>query len=193
MNTLGPPDLSLRIIGDPKTKGSVTAFVPERKGKPVPRRPNGSIVVVVKNDAGPDEEAWVKAIRLAAADGMRRRGLELLPRGCPVAIAMTFYKERGVGHYGTGRNAGIVKASAPACPAVLPDVDKMMRSALDALTGVVYEDDGQVIGGPIWKAYGSPARLDLQIWVMPRTVGALESTSERLFVAGTSTAEGPTG
>lgn len=48
-------------------------------------------------------------------------------------------------------------ASAPkrkrTWPARRPDLDKLLRSTLDALTGVVFADDGQVIGLQATKTY----------------------------------------
>jgi Holliday junction resolvase RusA-like endonuclease len=44
-----------------------------------------------------------------------------------------------------------------------PDVDKLMRAVFDALSGVVFEDDAQVVEGSFKKAFGSPARMDVRI------------------------------
>ena len=38
-------------------------------------------------------------------------------------------------------------------PAVTPDIDKLTRTVYDALTGVVWHDDGQVCAGMIRKIY----------------------------------------
>ena len=48
-------------------------------------------------------------------------------------------------------------------PIVAPDLDKQIRSVLDALTGVAYVDDGQVIS--IWatKRYGPQAGVSIEI------------------------------
>ena len=40
-------------------------------------------------------------------------------------------------------------------PTVAPDLDKQIRSVLDALTGVAYVDDGQVVGITATKRYGA--------------------------------------
>jgi Holliday junction resolvase RusA-like endonuclease len=39
-------------------------------------------------------------------------------------------------------------------PAVLPDVDKLIRSTLDSLTGVLWKDDAQVVRVLAEKVYG---------------------------------------
>jgi crossover junction endodeoxyribonuclease RusA len=39
-------------------------------------------------------------------------------------------------------------------PVVKPDLDKLLRATLDALTGVVFHDDAQVVEVTTWKMYG---------------------------------------
>jgi hypothetical protein len=45
-------------------------------------------------------------------------------------------------HFGA---RGTVKPSAPKYPATTPDIDKLARALLDALTGVLVLDDKQVV------------------------------------------------
>lgn len=68
-----------------------------------------------------------------------------------VHVGVTFYGPRPASHYGTGRNAGILKADAPMYPITkdtgrgLSDIDKLCRSVLDALTiANVIADDALV-------------------------------------------------
>lgn len=46
------------------------------------------------------------------------------------------------------------KSTKRAFPSVKPDLDKLVRAVLDGLTGVVYEDDSQVIMIKASKTYG---------------------------------------
>lgn len=46
-------------------------------------------------------------------------------------------------------------------PTVPPDLDKQIRSILDALTGVAYKDDSQVVEITATKEYGSIAGVDV--------------------------------
>ena len=48
------------------------------------------------------------------------------------------------GHYGTGKNAGTLKPSAPLFHTSKPDLDKLVRCIKDALTGIAWKDDAQV-------------------------------------------------
>lgn len=62
----------------------------------------------------------------------------------PVHVDLVFRFQRPKAHYGTGRNVGVVKASAPPWPVSrrVGDIDKLARSTLDALTesGVITDD-----------------------------------------------------
>ena len=71
----------------------------------------------------------------------------------PVSVTVMFFLPRPRGHYGTGRNADKLRDSAPAAPAVKPDIDKLARSVLDALTGIVFHDDSQVVTLTAHKVY----------------------------------------
>jgi crossover junction endodeoxyribonuclease RusA len=92
----------------------------------------------------------------------------------PVSVSVRFVLPRPRGHYGTGRNAGVLKASAPLWPTTKPDVDKLCRAVLDALTAVVWVDDSQVVVLDADKMYGaSPATVVVVQWppVVPLDVG----------------------
>lgn len=64
----------------------------------------------------------------------------------PIAVKVTCYFARPKSHYGTGRNAGKLKDSAPPYPISKGrnDLDKLLRLIFDAMSGIVYEDDSQV-------------------------------------------------
>lgn len=74
----------------------------------------------------------------------------------PVRVSCTFYLTRPQGH----RNArGELKPSAPRYPATTPDLDKIIRSTLDALTqAAVIQDDRLVVAIDAVKLYATPAR-----------------------------------
>jgi Holliday junction resolvase RusA-like endonuclease len=65
-----------------------------------------------------------------------------------------FYLPRPGGHFGTGRNAGLVKNSAPLWPAVKPDLDKLERAVFDSLESAgVWGNDSICCGVTGWKHY----------------------------------------
>jgi Holliday junction resolvase RusA-like endonuclease len=50
------------------------------------------------------------------------------------------------------RPSSISKTKRP-YPIVPPDVDKLLRGVQDSLSGVIYEDDAQIIRCLAWKVY----------------------------------------
>lgn len=70
----------------------------------------------------------------------------LEPSEGPIGVMLTFFFPRPKSHFGSGRNAGKLKASAPEFPITKGrnDLDKLVRLVLDGMTGVVYVDDSQV-------------------------------------------------
>lgn len=72
----------------------------------------------------------------------------------PVELSLGFDLPRPLGHYGTGRNAGIVRASAPVWPTVAPDLDKLVRCVGDAITDAgMWKNDAQVVTIHAGKRY----------------------------------------
>ena len=100
---------------------------------------------------------WRSDVRIAAQEA---RGDRLpVPKPGPIYLTLTFWFPRPKSHYGTGRNADILKPSAPASMTVKPDIDKLERAILDALTGVLWEDDSQVVHLTATKRYAPLGEL----------------------------------
>lgn len=74
----------------------------------------------------------------------------------PVLLTLVFYRPRPKGHFGTGRNAGTLKASAPSYPTTMPDLTKLIRATEDGLTKIVWRDDSQVVAQQTFKLYADP-------------------------------------
>lgn len=81
----------------------------------------------------------------------------------PLLLVVTFYRARPAGHYGSGRNAGELRASAPPFPTVRPDATKLLRGIEDALIGVLYRDDAQIVRQIVDKQWGDPARVIVRV------------------------------
>jgi Holliday junction resolvase RusA-like endonuclease len=123
---------SLRVNGTPVPQGSKKAFRHSRTGR------------VVMMDDNPNLAAW-RANVTAKARGAW--GVDRPPLDAPVIATALFYLPRPKGHYGTGRNAGILKDSAPLYPTVKPDLDKLVRAVFDSLKDAgVWRDDALCIG-----------------------------------------------
>ena len=68
--------------------------------------------------------------------------LDADPIDGPVHLTARFDLQRPQGHWGTGRNAGQLRATAPMLPGTKPDLDKLLRALCDAIAmaGVVRGD-----------------------------------------------------
>lgn len=90
-------------------------------------------------------QPWREAVKAAAYAALTAHPHLCTVLRSPVEVKVAFYLKRPKGHYGTGRNWHQVKPSAPPRPHGKPDLDKLIRSTLDGLTGIAYVDDAQVV------------------------------------------------
>jgi crossover junction endodeoxyribonuclease RusA len=119
------PALTFDVLGNPAPQGSKRAIVNRYTGK----------AAMVEDSSR--TKPWRADVREAA--------LHAWDIGEPFAeairIDLTFRFLRPMGHYG----ARGLRGSAPAAKVTKPDVDKLARAVLDAIKGVVYRDDAQVV------------------------------------------------
>jgi len=97
-------------------------------------------------DATKGLRGWREAVAWQARAAM---GAEKQLSG-PIVLGLAFYLERPKSHCTA---TGALKANAPALPAVRPDADKVTRSCADAMTGIIYRDDAQVVELYVQKHY----------------------------------------
>ncbi len=73
----------------------------------------------------------------------------------PMRLDLVFWFPRPASHYGTRNGISYLKVNAPIEPvsARIGDIDKLQRAVFDALTGVAYLDDRQVVEVEARKAY----------------------------------------
>lgn len=127
---------SFRVPGVPVPQGSKQAFVV--KGRAVVTERGRSAL-------GP----WRSAIAAAAAAELDEALVG------PIAVALVFTLPRPKSHYRTGARAGELREAAPRYVETRPDVDKLTRAVLDALSGVAFRDDGQVAELVARKVFGA--------------------------------------
>jgi crossover junction endodeoxyribonuclease RusA len=85
--------------------------------------------------------AWRNAVRVAAEEAV---ALNAWARtSAPVELEVMFYLARP-------STVSVAKRAAPIVP---PDLDKLLRGVGDALSGVIYDDDSQVVRILAWKTY----------------------------------------
>ena len=118
--------ISFFVAGTPKPQGSKRAFL-----RPGARHPT------LLESAGEALKDWRASVRYAAA----RQSRAITG---PVKVTLAFRFSRPKSHFGTGRHSHDLKQSAPESHTKKPDVDKLARAVLDALTNVVFEDDSRV-------------------------------------------------
>lgn len=104
----------------------------------------------------------VKVYRKRIAVAVRALGVDRMDGPCEVVLE--FGVVRPALHYGTGRNAARVKDTAPAMPRSKPDVDKLARAVLDALTeSGLWRDDSQVVSLSASKAYSKDGYVKVRV------------------------------
>lgn len=149
-----PTTIGFDVLGSPAPKGSSRAILVRGRAMLVPSSSDTN----KRNRA-----SWDVNVRDAArlAVGWHRPGPVFV--GVPVAVTVTFRLSRPAGHW--SRKGG-VKPSSPVYPASKPDLDKLVRSTLDSLTGIVFDDDSRIVLTNARKIYAKPgeegARLDVE-------------------------------
>lgn len=142
--------LAFFVEGHPQTAGSKTAIAN-------PKNPSRPIVV----DGGTSEErdrkkAWREDVREGARRAIAEHPVaDTFPFSGPVEVAFVFYRLRPKSHFGTGKNAGVLKSSAPMFPTTRPDALKLARAVEDALTAIVWADDSEIVDERLRKVWGS--------------------------------------
>lgn len=138
----------------------VAAPAGSKRALPAGGRPGARPIIV---DDSKRSRPWKRDVAKTAAAAMSGRQLLL----GALELHVVIYMPRPKGHFGTGRNAGAVKTSAPGWPTVKPDVTKLLRAIEDACTGIVWRDDAQVVVQRAEKRYGEPARAVVAVAPAP--------------------------
>ncbi len=92
-------------------------------------------------DANPKASEWKQRVALAAADAKRAAGITELWE-CPLALSIQVRRTRPRFHFNA---KGEVRATAPPHPATKPDLTKLIRGCEDAMKGILWIDDSQVV------------------------------------------------
>lgn len=107
---------------------------------------------------------WRTDAMLAAYDAKPNRDSGPTFTG-PVEVYVRFSFPRPRSHYGTGRNVGRIKDSAPQFHAVAPDLDKLQRALGDVLTqSQVIRDDCLIASWNAKKGYASEPSVYVEVY-----------------------------
>jgi Holliday junction resolvase RusA-like endonuclease len=123
--------IQFTVFGQPEPQGSARLVPVKGYARPFITSDN------------PDLKKWRANVAYQAKEAMRTRQRELLGHGVPVEIEVEFVFKRPLS----------LKRDV-AHKTTRPDTDKLVRGVLDALTGIVYDDDAQVIGIVASKTFG---------------------------------------
>jgi len=133
---LGPVRMAFTVYGCAAPQGSSRAY-----WKPGMRHP-----VITTDNA--KLKPWRQQVTATALS----LNLPKLARHVAIQITADFYLKRP---------PSVPKSRT--MPVVKPDADKLLRGCLDALTGVLFEDDAQVVDARARKHYGEPERMEITI------------------------------
>jgi Holliday junction resolvase RusA-like endonuclease len=145
---LSPMPISFEVPGEPQPQGSTKAFKHRRTGR----------VMVTSDNAR--LRPWRDAVAWHARQALLGGG----PLIGPVKVRVEFRFSRPGGHFG---KRGL-RPAAPREHVVRPDLDKLVRAVLDALSDAgVWRDDAQVVETRARKQYHEQPGAVVEI----RTVG----------------------
>lgn len=120
--------IRFRVYGIPQTKGSAKAFM----------RPGMRFPVVMNDNV--KNKAWAQSVSLAS----QQHRIPGCPFKGPMGLTLNFILPAPQS----------LPKTKPSFATKRPDLDKMVRSIKDALKGVFYQDDSQVVSLQTIKTYG---------------------------------------
>lgn len=131
--------VTFRVLGEPRPKGSTKGFVRRSKG--------GKLYAAITSD-NPNLKAWEDTIRHEA----QRVGAFF---DGPVSVTLAFGFQRPKSVSLKRRPHHVVK----------PDLDKLSRGAIDALSRILFGDDAAVVALSAKKAYitDGPPFVDITV------------------------------
>lgn len=148
--------LEFVVYGKPATAGS-------KRGIPFKRDDDSlGVRMIHDNERFHTFAAEVKDVALAQAQG------QFFERG-PIKLTVTVFRKRPANHYRTGAHEGEIKDWAldqHEYPTTKPDLLKNVRAVEDALTGVLWKDDSQVVRHELTKVYagyGNPEKTVIRV------------------------------
>jgi crossover junction endodeoxyribonuclease RusA len=120
--------ITFTVIGHAQPQGSTKAFMPK-----------GARYPVVTSD-NPNLKQWRSLVALAA---QQHASAGLVFGGVHVVLDFALQRPKGL--------------PKRACQHLKkPDIDKLARAVLDALTGILYHDDSEVVRLDVTKRYAAP-------------------------------------
>ena len=154
--------IRLHVLGTPVPKGSMRGRAIPMKGQ-FDRLGRQKFRALVTHD-NKKTKPWAQQISECAAVAMV--GREAF-RNKPLWVSLRFVFPRPTSHFGKKG----VRPSAPAHPMTKPDGDKLLRAALDALEGIVFDNDSRIVSYHVSKRYPGCALELPGLYVVIREAG----------------------
>lgn len=126
------------VEGTPAPGGSKSGFYSEKLHR-----------VVIYDAGGKKTKDWKEMV----ADEARNHFVLPIEKGIPLEILVRFDQRRPKSHYKS--DGFTLKPSSPKYPTSKPDATKLLRSTEDALTGIAWRDDAQIIDQHVHKRYAA--------------------------------------
>ena len=142
-STSVPGGITFWAPGIPQPGGSKKAFYNPKAGR-----------AYVVEDAKKNKP-WRATVQAFAMDAHQGKPLE-----GPLVVEVVMVMPRPAGHFGTKG----VRPGAPRFPAVRPDASKLWRSTEDALSGILWRDDSQIVDQHVRKIYGEKPGALITVW-----------------------------
>ena len=136
--------IAFTVLDKPQPQGSTRGFVIPGKGGAKPR-------AIVTSD-NKKMKPYRQQLSWAALQACEAAGISGLfaDKHVPVAVEFLFF---------FAKPASINKKRTHLV--VKPDIDKICRSTIDAMTGIVFADDAQIVQLTASKHYGIPERAEI--------------------------------
>ena len=150
--------ISFFVPGIPKPAGSKRAFV--RGGR-----------AIITEDCKTSKD-WRGDVKRFAVDAVTQQytGTDAWQTlDGPLSLHVVFYMQRPKNHY---RKNGELKPDAPYHHAKRPDATKLLRGLEDALTGILWGDDAQIVRQEVEKRYIGLGRNSPGAWVSVESIEA---------------------
>lgn len=136
------PKIQFLVYGPPVPQGSMKAFAFRQ----------GNKVRAVVTHSSKKVLPYRQAVAQVAAVRKQETDFVAIPRSVGVILRVSFH---------LARPKSLPKKQE--AHTKRPDVDKLVRSCLDALTGILFEDDAQVMCLVATKRYGTPERTEVTV------------------------------
>lgn len=127
--------LDIIVEGRPAPGGSKSGYINKRSGK------------IIIAPASKYTKPWMELVTSAAKEAHQGELLE-----CAISLTVIFKLSRPKNHWRVNGELSKAGLGRPH-PTVEPDLTKLLRSTEDALTGILWKDDAQVVRQGTSKRY----------------------------------------